>query len=77
VILPSATAGADGRARRVAFAPAKINLTLRITGRRPDGYHDLESLVAFADIGDTLTLDSGPELATPPHRWARTPTTWC
>jgi 4-diphosphocytidyl-2-C-methyl-D-erythritol kinase len=38
------------------FAPAKINLTLRVIGRRADGYHELESLVAFADIGDTLTL---------------------
>ena len=38
------------------FAPAKINLTLRVIGRRADGYHELESLVAFADVGDTLTL---------------------
>lgn len=37
-------------------APAKINLYLHITGRRPDGYHLLDSLVAFADIGDTLHL---------------------
>lgn len=40
----------------VEQAPAKINLTLRITGRRADGYHELESLVAFADLGDTLSL---------------------
>jgi 4-diphosphocytidyl-2-C-methyl-D-erythritol kinase len=39
-----------------AFAPAKINLTLRIGQRRPDGYHDLESLVVFADIGDDLRM---------------------
>jgi 4-diphosphocytidyl-2-C-methyl-D-erythritol kinase len=45
------------------FAPAKINLTLRIVGRRADGYHELESLVAFAAIGDTLTLLPGPETA--------------
>ena len=37
-------------------APAKVNLTLHVLGRRADGYHDLESLVAFAGIGDTLTL---------------------
>jgi len=42
-------------------APAKINLTLRVCGRRADGYHDLESLVAFADVADTLTLQVGPE----------------
>ena len=38
------------------FAPAKINLTLRVIGRRADGYHELESLVAFADIGDTVSF---------------------
>ena len=38
-------------------APAKINLTLRVRGRRADGYHELESLVAFADVADTLTLE--------------------
>ncbi|MEI9804012.1 MAG: 4-(cytidine 5'-diphospho)-2-C-methyl-D-erythritol kinase [Pseudolabrys sp.] len=43
----------------VEKAPAKINLTLRIVGRRPDGYHELESLVAFADLADTLTLEPG------------------
>ena len=40
------------------FAPAKINLTLKVMGKRPDGYHELESLVAFADVGDHLTLDT-------------------
>lgn len=45
-------------------APAKINLTLHVLGRRPgDGYHVLESLVAFAGAGDTLTLDPGAELS--------------
>ncbi|MCX8506850.1 MAG: 4-(cytidine 5'-diphospho)-2-C-methyl-D-erythritol kinase [Alphaproteobacteria bacterium] len=38
------------------FAPAKINLTLQIVGRRPDRYHQLESVVAFANIGDRLGL---------------------
>ncbi len=42
-------------------APAKINLTLRILGRREDGYHQLVSLVAFApDISDTVTVTPGP-----------------
>jgi 4-diphosphocytidyl-2-C-methyl-D-erythritol kinase len=36
--------------------PAKINLTLRVRGKRPDGYHEIESLVAFASIGDNLTI---------------------
>lgn len=38
------------------FAPAKINLALHVLGRRADGYHDLDSIVAFADVGDTLTF---------------------
>src|ERR1700751_309680 len=42
---------------------AKVNLTLRVVGRRVDGYHDLESLVAFADCADRLTLTSGSALA--------------
>ena len=39
-----------------AFAPAKVNLTLHVLGRRPDGYHEIESLVVFADIGDRLMV---------------------
>ncbi len=42
-------------------APAKINLTLRIAGRRADGYHELESLVVFAGVADTLALEPGAE----------------
>jgi 4-diphosphocytidyl-2-C-methyl-D-erythritol kinase len=42
------------------FAPAKINLTLEVLGRRPDGYHEIRSLVAFAqDVGDRITLGAG------------------
>ncbi len=40
-----------------AFAPAKINLTLHVTGRRADGLHLLDSLVVFADVGDRLWLE--------------------
>jgi 4-diphosphocytidyl-2-C-methyl-D-erythritol kinase len=39
-----------------AFAPAKINLALHVTGQRDDGYHLLESLVMFAKVGDWLTI---------------------
>ncbi len=46
----------------VETAPAKVNLTLRVLGRRADGYHELESLVAFAGIGDTLRLVPGDGL---------------
>ena len=41
------------------FAPAKINLTLHITGHREDGYHLLDSLVAFAPVGDTIVIQDG------------------
>src|SRR6476620_5195437 len=43
-------------------ARAKVNLTLRVNGRRADGFHDLESVVAFADCADRLTLTPGPDL---------------
>jgi 4-diphosphocytidyl-2-C-methyl-D-erythritol kinase len=38
------------------LAPAKINLFLHITGKRPDGYHLLQSVVVFANVGDRLTF---------------------
>jgi 4-diphosphocytidyl-2-C-methyl-D-erythritol kinase len=37
-------------------APAKVNLSLRITGRRPDGYHELDSRVVFTEWADRLIL---------------------
>ncbi|USE35144.1 4-(cytidine 5'-diphospho)-2-C-methyl-D-erythritol kinase [Endozoicomonas sp. SCSIO W0465] len=48
-------------------APAKLNLFLHITGRRPDGYHNLQTLFQFLDFGDQLTMansDAGIELVT-------------
>lgn len=53
---PSAAAPGPG------FAPAKVNLTLHVTGRRPDGWHELDSLVVFADVGDTVAPGPGPGL---------------
>jgi 4-diphosphocytidyl-2-C-methyl-D-erythritol kinase len=47
----------------VTRAPAKVNLTLHIRGRRADGYHDLESLVCFAGVADTLRLIPGDALS--------------
>lgn len=45
------------------FAPAKVNLALHVVGRRDDGYHLLDSLVAFADIGDHLSLTQSDKIA--------------
>ena len=53
-------------------APAKINLALHVTGQRDDGYHTLETIAVFADIGDRITAEpadrdvfeiTGPETA--------------
>lgn len=42
-----------------AFAPAKVNLTLHVTGQRGDGYHLLDSLVVFAGVGDGVSVGPG------------------
>lgn len=43
------------------LAPAKINLALHVTGRRPDGYHSIESLVVFTRFGDRITVAHADE----------------
>jgi 4-diphosphocytidyl-2-C-methyl-D-erythritol kinase len=55
------TSGAP--AARAEQAPAKVNLTLRVRGRRPDGYHEIESLVVFAALSDALAFSPGESLA--------------
>ncbi len=45
-----------------AAAPAKVNLTLHVTGQRDDGYHLLDSLVVFADVADQLSAILAPDL---------------
>ncbi|KQW20776.1 4-diphosphocytidyl-2C-methyl-D-erythritol kinase [Afipia sp. Root123D2] len=47
----------------IETARAKVNLTLRVLGRRPDGYHDIDSVVAFADCVDTLAFAPGGDLS--------------
>jgi 4-diphosphocytidyl-2-C-methyl-D-erythritol kinase len=42
-------------------APAKLNLYLHVVGRRADGYHLLDSLVAFADVGDEIVATPAPD----------------
>lgn len=46
-------------ARLATRAPAKVNLSLRVIGRRADGYHEIDSFVAFAGVGDELSLTPG------------------
>ena len=43
------------------LSPAKINLFLQITGKRPDGYHELFSLMCCVDLCDTIFLQFGPK----------------
>lgn len=42
------------------YAPAKINLTLNVTGKREDGYHLLHSLTCFSDFGDEVIIEPHP-----------------
>jgi len=43
--------------KTIRLAPAKINLMLHVVGRLTDGYHHLQSLIAFADVGDEITVE--------------------
>ena len=55
---------ADAAAAAVElFAPAKVNLTLQVVGRRSDGYHLLDSLVVFAGVGDSLRFTASDQLS--------------
>jgi 4-diphosphocytidyl-2-C-methyl-D-erythritol kinase len=47
----------------VGHAPAKINLALHVTGRRADGFHELDTLAVFADIGDRVEIEEADELS--------------
>jgi 4-diphosphocytidyl-2-C-methyl-D-erythritol kinase len=60
---PSRDGSPIGEGALVEFAPAKINLTLAVERRRPDGFHDLASLVCFASVGDELSLTPDRELS--------------
>ena len=44
-------------------APAKVNLTLHVTGRRSDGYHLLDSLVVFPSVGDFIEVEPASSLS--------------
>jgi 4-diphosphocytidyl-2-C-methyl-D-erythritol kinase len=44
------------------FAPAKVNLTLEVLARRPDGFHEIRSVAQTVDLGDSLRLEPGDEV---------------
>lgn len=56
---PAMNPGEKGTFRLTA--PAKVNLGLKITGKRPDGYHNLQSLMVPLSLGDTLAFEALPE----------------
>ncbi len=61
---PGTAAGGEEQQRALTvFAPAKVNLSLHVLGRRADGYHLLDSLVAFADIGDRIEVKPSETLS--------------
>jgi 4-diphosphocytidyl-2-C-methyl-D-erythritol kinase len=61
--MPPEAEAVQGAAALQEAAPAKINLTLHVTGRRADGYHRLDSLVAFAGVGDLVEATPAPGLS--------------
>ena len=52
------------QAQLTVFSPAKINVYLRILGKRPDGYHDLETVMLPLDFGDEIILQLQPKVIT-------------
>ena len=60
---PAACAATPSVATLSFPAPAKVNLYLHVTGRRADGYHELDSLIAFAGVGDTVTVGPADDLS--------------
>src|SRR5436190_2104207 len=56
--MPSAVP--SGPATIKEAAPAKINLFLHVGERRADGFHPLQSLAVFTDVGDLLTMENAP-----------------
>lgn len=60
--MTSSTGGRPGATVRVV-APAKINLFLHVGERRPDGFHELQSLIGFTEAGDQLEISPSAELS--------------
>lgn len=54
-----AVRSSPGVESQVLLAPAKLNLSLRVLGRRPDGYHEIETLMSTVSLADRLTVRTG------------------
>src|SRR5664280_1960589 len=55
-----ATVAGSGRLHVVRYAPAKLNLTLAVMGRRDDGFHSLHSVMVVLTLSDALTVSAAP-----------------
>ena len=60
------------------LAPAKLNLTLDVTGTRPDGYHTLDMIMQAVSLRERVTLrrSRGLSLSLPGSRWRARPSRW-
>ena len=62
IALPVLSKG-SGRARRVVLsAGAKVNLALEVLGKRPDGYHEIATVMQAVDLSDRLVLEDADGL---------------
>ncbi len=59
--MPRGDGGEAGKTRVVVLAPAKVNLGLEVLGKRPDGYHEIVTVLQAVRLADTVTLTLSPE----------------
>ena len=63
VEFPALSKRSGSRRRLVVLASAKVNLALDVLGKRPDGYHDIATVMQTVDLFDRLTLETAPTIS--------------